>query len=292
MFTPLLSAKPTPGTSGRVDAPRIFDRAARRLRRDRAAPRFGRHDFLRAAMLEGIADRLAMVKRDFADVLDLGCFDAAFMLPGARIARTDSGFGFARKARGVQADEDRLPFADASFDLVVSAGVLDQIDDLPGALTLIRRVLRSDGLFLAAFSGAGSLPMLRASLREAERDRPVARLHPQIDVRSAGDLLLRAGFALPVADLETLEVGYRGIARLLEDLRGMGEGNMLVERSPIRRDVLAAAARAFNAQGDEEGRVAERFGLVFLTGWAPDPSQPTAARRGSATTSLADALKR
>lgn len=244
-------------------------------------------------MLDGIADRLATVKRSFVDVLDLGCFDAAFPPPGgARVARMDAGFAFARAARGVQADEDRLPFADSSFDLVMSAGVLDQVDDLPGALSLVRRVLRPDGLFLGAFVGAGSLPVLRASLREAERDRPVARLHPQIDVRSAGDLLVRAGFALPVADLETLEVGYRSFGRLSGDLRGMAAGNMLAERAPLRRHALAAAARAFDNAADDTGRVAERFAIVFLTGWAPDPSQPVAARRGSATASLADALKR
>ncbi len=279
-------------TSATVTHPSIFDRQARRLRRDRAQPAYAEHDFLRVAMLDGLAERLDAVTRPFRDILDLGCFDGAFLPPpGARVARLDPGFAFARGARGVQGDEDRLPFADRSFDLVVSAGVLDQIDDLPGALTLIRRVLRPDGLFLGAFVGGGSLPRLRAALRVAEAERPVARLHPQVDVRSAGDLLMRAGFTLPVADIETLDVRYRDFGRLLGDLRGMAANNLLAERRPISREALATAASAFADMADPDGRVPEQFNLVFLTGWAPDPSQPVPAKRGSATASLAEALR-
>lgn len=275
-----------------MSPPAIFDRAARRLRRDRAALRLADHDFLRAAMLDGMAERLEAVKRRFAEVLDLGCFDAAFRPPvGAQVARFDAGFAFAHAAGGVQGDEDRLPFADASFDLVVSAGVLDQIDDLPGALTLIRRVLRPDGLFLGAFVGAGSLPRLRAAWRTAESERPTQRLHPEIDVRAAGDLLVRAGFALPVADIETLNAGYPDMRRLIEDLRGMAASNLLTARQPATRKGIAAAAQAFAAQAGPDGRIRERFQIVFLTGWAPDPSQPRAAARGSGTASLAAALK-
>lgn len=275
-----------------MTAPAIFDRAARRLRRNRAQPGYPEHDFLRAAMLDGIAERLATVRRRFDEVLDLGCFDGAFGLPGAKVARLDPGFGFARAAGGVQGDEDRLPFADASFDLVVSAGVLDQVDDLPGALTLIRRVLRPDGLFLGAFVGGGSLPALRAAWRAADGERPAARLHPQVEVRAAGDLLVRAGFALPVADVETLSVRYRDMGRLIDDLRGSAASNLLVARVPTSRAALAAAAaQAFAAAADPDGRTAERFNLIFLTGWAPDPSQPKPARRGSATASLSAVLK-
>lgn len=274
-----------------MDSPEIFSRDLRRRRRDRARPRYAEYDFLRRHMLEGITERLSAVKRDFAEVLDLGCFDGSFELPGARIARLDAGFAFARAAGGVQADEDRLPFADASFDLVVSAGVLDSVNDVPGALALVRRALRPDGLFLGAFVGAGSLAGLRSAFLEAEGERPVARFHPQIDVRSAGDLLARAGFALPVADVETLTVRYRGIWGLLRDLRGMAAGNLLPGTPPLTRPALLHAAENFAARADESGRTAERFELVYLTGWAPDPSQPKPARRGSATALLADALK-
>lgn len=270
----------------------IFDRPSRRRRRDRAAAGdYPAHAFLRDVMVEGLLERLDAVKRGFDDMLDIGAPDAGLRVPGARIARVDPGFGFARAVGGVQGDEDRLPFADASFDGVLSAGVLDQVNDLPGALTLIRRVLRPDGLFLGAFLGGGSLPALRAALRVAEGDRPAARLHPQIDVRSAGDLLMRAGFALPVADVETFDVRYAHLGRLLDDLRGMAASNILTGRSGMTRGTLARAAAAFAGAAGPDGRTTERFAIVFVTGWAPDASQPKPARRGSATASLAAALQ-
>jgi SAM-dependent methyltransferase len=270
----------------------IFDRQRRRRRRDRAVAGYAAFSFLRDHMLAGLEERLESVQRSFADRLELGSFAGDWPAPDARTARLDAGFGFARAAGGVQGDEDRLPFADASFDLVLSAGVLDQVNDVPGALALARRVLRPDGLFLAAFLGAGSLATLRACLREAEGDRPVARLHPQIDVRAGGDLLARAGFALPVADGETLSVRYAGLGGLLRDLRGMAATNLLPGTPPLRRETLARAAAAFAARADPDGRTTERFEIVYLTGWAPDQSQPQPAKRGSATASLAQALSR
>lgn len=269
----------------------IFDRALRRRRRDRAAPLFADHAFLRVQMLEGIADRLSFITRDFTDVLDLGCFDGGFTLPGARITRLDAGARFAAASRGVQADEDRLPFAPGSFDLIVSAGVLDSVNDVPGALAQACRALRPDGLFLASFLGAGTLSTLRAILLEAEGDHPVARIHPQIDVRSAGDLLARAGFAMPVADTESLTVRYSSLFRLLGDLRGMGATNLLPGTPPLTRGTIARAAQAFAARADADGRTPERFEIVTCIGWAPSPDQPKPARRGSATVSLAEALK-
>ncbi|MFD1034423.1 class I SAM-dependent methyltransferase [Sphingomonas hankookensis] len=274
-----------------MTAPDLFARRRRRLHRDRAATDFARADFLHRYMLEGIEERLHAVTRSFSDVLDLGCADAAFVPPpGTRIARFDPGFAFARAAQGVQGDEDRLPFADGAFDLVVSVGVLDSVNDLPGALTLIRRTLRPDGLFLAAFTGGRTLATLRQSLLSAEADRPAARVHPQIDLRSAGDLLVRAGFALPVADSETLTVRYAGLGRLVDDLRGMGATGLL-EPAPLGRTGLMATAAAFAERADPDGRTTEQFEVIYLTGWAPAPSQPQPAKRGSATASLADTLR-
>ncbi len=276
-----------------MSSPDIFDRRRRRLRRDRAAAGFAAHDFLRVEMLDGIRERLDSVKRRFEDVLDLGCFGGDFTLPyPARIARCDAGHRFAQAAGGVQADEDRLPFADASVDLVVSAGVLDSIGDVPGALTLARRALRPDGLFIGAFLGGESLVTLRAALIEAEADRPAARVHPRIDVRSAGDLMVRAGFALPVADVETLTVRYRDLTGLLRDLRGMAATSLLADPRPLGRATLGRAAAAFADRADADGRTPERFDIITVTGWAPAPSQPQPARRGSGRTSLADALGR
>lgn len=269
-----------------MDTPEIFSRTLRRKRRDRAAARYAEYSFLRDHMLEGIGERLSAVKREFRDVLDLGSFDGSFTLPGASITRVDAGAKFAEG--GIHGDEDLPRFPDASFDLIVSAGVLDQVNDVPGALALARRALRPDGLFIGAFAGAGSLAALKASFLAAE---PAARFHPQIDVRAAGDLLTRAGFALPVADVETLTVRYAGIGNLLRDLRGMAATNLLPGATPLSRATLAQAAENFAAQADPDGRTPERFEIVYLTGWAPDESQPKPARRGSATASMIDALK-
>lgn len=283
-----------------MDAPEIFDRSLRRRRRDRAAPHFAEHDFLIAHMADELADRLTMVTRPFDRALILGSHGTTmaprFAAPGRMIVQADPGFAFAHAGKGVQCDEDRLPFADASFDLVVAIGTLDSVNDLPGALTLIRRILRPDGLFLGAFTGAGSLDWLKRALLAADvatSGGVAARVHPQIDVRSAGDLLARAGFALPVADGDRLDIGYGDPIRLLHDLRGMAATNLLVQRSRNApgRAWLGALFEQFASATDADGRLRERFDLVYLSGWSPSPDQPRPAKRGSATASLAEALK-
>ena len=283
-----------------MDQPDIFDRTLRRARRDRAAPAFGEHDFLIEHMADELAERLAMVTRPFGRVLLLGSHDGRvaprFAASDREIVSTDAGFAFARMSGGIQCDEDRLPFADASFDLVLSVGVLDSVNDLPGALTLIRRVLRPDGLFLGAFFGAGSLAWLKSAMLAADgafRGGAVPRVHPQIDVRSAGDLLSRAGFALPVTDSERLDVGYGDPLRLMHDLRGMAATNILSQRSRKApgRAWLGELFAQFAAGAGPDGRLRETFELIYVSGWAPGPDQPKAARRGSATASLADALR-
>jgi SAM-dependent methyltransferase len=258
-----------------------FDRELRRLRRRRAAAAGG-SDFLLRQMADELLARLDLVTRPFAEALILGGGDDL----GARLR------GRGLTVTGSDGEEDRLPFPAASFDLIVSAGALDTVNDLPGALIQIRRTLRPDGLFLAAFAGAGSLPRLRRALRAAEEaeGRPAApRLHPQIDVRAAGDLLTRARFALPVADTEALTIRYPALAALVADLRGLGAANMLLarDRRPFGRIGLAAAAADFE---DSEGTV-ERFDIIHLAGWAPASGQPAAAPRGSGSVSLADVLK-
>ncbi|MCP1471652.1 SAM-dependent methyltransferase [Sphingobium sp. OAS761] len=276
--------------------PDIFDRARRARSRDRMMPCFAAHDFLYRAMLEELVDRLGAVQRDLPEALVIGCPDgsarAALEAMGKRVACVDPGFLAARSARGVQADEDVLPFADDSFDLIVACGTLDSVNDLPGALILMRRMLRPDGLMLAAFAGAGSLPRLKAALLAGEGDRPGQHVHPQVDVRSAGDLLSRAGYAMPVADGETLGVRYGEIMRLMHELRGMGAGNVLrAGAPPLTRNVLLRAAAHFADAADPDGRTAEQIAVIYLSGWKPDPSQAKPARRGSATMSLAAALK-
>jgi NADH dehydrogenase [ubiquinone] 1 alpha subcomplex assembly factor 5 len=262
-----------------IDGP--FDRILRRQRRSAARGDGG--DYLIRHMADELAERLDLVTRPFADALVLGWgheyLGERLRERGLRVTASD-------------ADEDRLPFAAASFDLILSAGGLDTVNDLPGALIQIRRALRPDGLFLAAFLGAGSAPRLRRAMRaaeEAQGAQPSPRTHPQIDVRAAGDLLTRTGFALPVADCESLTVRFQAFHTLVADLRGIGATNILAarDRRPLGRIALAAATADF----EEEGGTAERFEIVHLAGWAPAPGQPKAAPRGSGAVSLADALK-
>jgi SAM-dependent methyltransferase len=268
------------------------------VRRDRAAARFDEADYLHRLVADELLDRLDLVKRDFCDALDLGCagnvLGRRLRERGMAVASADSGLAFAARAGGIQCDEDRLSFGDGVFDLIVSVGALDSVNDLPGALLLIRRALRPDGLFLGAFAGAGSLPRLRSAMLAADAAEGGAapRIHPQIDVRAAGDLLGRTGFALPVADTQSVEVRFSGLLPLLQDLRGMGGTNLLTSRSrkPLGRAGLAAAMADFDAHGGPDGKTTERFEIVHLLGWAPAPGQPRPAKRGSATASLAEAL--
>ena len=265
----------------------IFDRRARRAQALRAGAIRTKHDFLHRALAENVAERLTAVRREFASMLDVGG-NVAGLLPG-RVLTLGIGAGC-----DVVGDEDRLPFADGSFDLVVSAGTLQSVGDLPGALLLARRVLVPDGLFVASFFGGATLGELRADLLAAEGEltgRAAARVAPMVDAREAGALLNRAGFALPVVDVDRLTVRYDSLFAALADLHGSGEGNILTGRVPLRRDVLADAARRFGERAGPDGRIAVAIDVVTLTGWAPAPSQPKPLARGSAKVSLASVLR-
>ena len=276
-----------------------FDRALRRRRRDRSAQRFAEADYLHRMAADDLLERLDSVTRRFERALDLGCgggyLTEALRARGIDVVAADPGFAFASAAGGVQCDEDRLPFSDASFDLVVSLGALDGVNDLPGALILVRRALKPDGLFLGAFAGAGTLPRLRAAMLAADAAEGGAapRIHPQIDVRAAGDLLTRAGFTLPVVDCHGVDVRFPNLPALVRDLRAMGATNVLANRStrPLGRFALAVAMADFAGHADPDGKTAERFEIIHLLGWSPAPSQPKPAKRGSGTVSLAEALK-
>lgn len=280
-----------------MSIPQIFDKTVRSRRRDRAATVFAAHDFLYEAAAAEMIDRLADVSRDFGEALVFGAptptLPDALRARGMTVTVADPGAIFAQAQGGVMADEDAiLPFEPASFDLILACGVLDSVNDVPGFLLQLREALRPDGLLLGAFVGAGSLPMLRGALLAADGDRPAQRIHPQIDVRGAGDLLSRAGFAMPVADAQPLRVGYDSLFGLLRDLRGMGAAQCLASRPPaLTRDGLMRAAAHFAEAADADGRTRERFEIVHMSGWRPAPGQPKPARRGSATVSLADALK-
>ncbi len=257
--------------------PEIFDRNARRVRRRQSRP----DGFIPKTMADDLIERLDSVRRRFSRGLIVG------HAPRLANALTE------RKVEVTLAtgDEDRLDLGGAQFDLVVSSGALDTVADLPGALILTRRALMPDGLFLANFAGASGMSALRAAIAVADGDNAIVRIHPQIDVRSAGDLLVRAGFALPVADVDTLDVAYCDFASLLTDLRHGGATNVLARRSAVSRRWIEAASSAFSSMAGPDGRTHETMSFITLTAWAPSPDQPRPAKRGSATTSLEQALR-
>jgi SAM-dependent methyltransferase len=282
---------------------RIFDRALHASRRGRAAARFADHSFLKKLAAEDIAFRLSAINRRFERVLDLGAHDGLLTrtLQSDQIVRERIGDVVradlaAAFAPDVVADEEALPFSEGSFDLVVSALSLHWVNDLPGALIQIRRVLKPDGLFIGAVLGGRTLTELRQALLAAEeeiRGGAANRVSPYLDVIDGAGLLQRAGFAMPVADNDARTVRYAHPLRLLAELRGMGETAAFANRSapPLTRAILMRAMEIYTRRfSDPDGRVRATFEFVTLSGWAPSPDQPKAKRPGSATVRLADVL--
>ncbi len=293
-----------------ADRIEVFDRRLLRRRRERAADTLAEHDFLFREVAVRLVDRLADIRRDFSVALDLGCHNGLIAQATERLSAGKIGTLFqadlsprmAAAAHGntgiaaLAADEEFLPFRDASFDLIVSCASLHHVNDLPGALVQIQRALKPDGVFLAALFGGATLTELRQAWLAAETSLEGGagpRVAPFADLRDAAALLQRAGFALPVADSDTLTVTYDNPLKLMSDLRAMGEANVLIERrrSPTRRATLMAVAEQYMAQfAGGDGRAPATFEILYLTGWAPAAGQPQALRPGSATTRLADAL--
>ncbi|MDQ0505519.1 methyltransferase domain-containing protein [Xanthobacter agilis] len=282
--------------------PLVFDRALSRRRLARAA-HLGPETFLLDRVAEDLADRLGSVKRRFSTALDLGTptDGLARALDGHpaverlfAAAPLAAGLGIRRDA--VVADEEALPFAPQSLDLVVSALALQGVNDLPGVFAQVRRALKPDGLFLAGFVGGSSLTELRQAFAIAESETTGGvspRVAPFADVRDLGGLLQRAGFALPVADTDRIVVRYGSPFTLFSELRRMGAANALTERRrvPLRRDTLLKAAEIYGARfADPDGRLRVTFDIVWLSGWAPHESQQKPLAPGSAKMSLAAAL--
>ena len=279
--------------------PLIFDRMLLRSRQARAR-RLGSVTFLTEQVAQDLAERLRAVVRTFPIAVDLGSSGEA-----VRYAVTQNpalGLLLSVQASAgeagctVVADEEMLPFADASIDLAVSVLALHAVNDLPGTLVQIRRALKPDGLFLAALLGGDTLTELRQSfaLAEAELEGGVSpRVAPFADVRELGALLQRAGFALPVADVDRVTVRYSSVFSLMHDLRGMGATNVLIERrrQPLRRATLLRMAQIYAERfADPDGKLRATFDIVWLSGWVPHPSQQQPLRPGSARTRLANAL--
>lgn len=290
------------------NAMNVFDRALVRRHRDRAAPGFADHDFLFMEGAERLCDRLLDINRNFSMGLDLGCHAGELSQALAAIDKIESlvqadlSPDMARLAQArtikptVVMDEEQLPFALSAFDIVMSNLSLHWVNDLPGALAQIRLSLKPDGLFLGQVLGGETLFELRTVLGDAEHALDGGwspRISPFADVRDLGALLQRAGFALPVVDIDTITVRYTDPFKLLKDLRGMGESNAVLERrrTPLKRQTLMAAmARYVERFADSDGRIPATFEILTMTAWAPAPSQQKPLQPGSAGRSLAEAL--
>ncbi len=284
-----------------------FDRATIRHRRDRAAKTLAEADFLLAHVREALIDRLSDVNRQFTRIAVIGASDGSIarMLTARYdpeyLVQIDLSEAMALNASDpsfftIVADEEMLPFAEESFDLIVAPLTLHTVNDLPGALIQMRRALVPDGLLIAAMLAGDTLAPLRDAFARAEMETVNGvspRISPMADLRDLGGLLQRAGLALPVADKDTLTVRYSSPLRLLHDLRAMGESNALTERRRVflRRDTFLRAMEILTQDhADTDGKTPVRFDIAFLHGWAPSPEQQQPLRPGSAKMRLADAL--
>lgn len=266
--------------------PRLFDRSLLRKRLDRAAPGFAAADFLKRRAAEDVADRLVPIMRNFGVAVDLAARRGSFREAlaeseaAARVGlliETDLSRAMLAGRAGLHlvADEEQLPFADQSLDLVVSTLALHWTNDVVGALIQIRRALKPDSLFIGAFLGGVTLTELRQSLVAAEAEilgGAGSRVSPFADAADAASLLQRAGFVQPVADVDRVTVTYAHPLKLLADLRQMGETSVLAERHPraLTRTLLSRACEIYAARfGGPDGRVPATFEILTLTGWTP-----------------------
>ena len=279
----------------------MFDRALLRRRQSRARDGGG-VNFLLDRVADDLAERLGVVTRHFALAADIGSPGTAVTKALLDNPRIDAVIALRETVSAlapvslIVGDEEALPFGDASLDLAVSALSLQFVNDLPGTLVQIRRALRPDGLFLGAMLGGDTLTELRQAFKQAEAEISGGvspRIAPFGDVRQLGGLLQRAGFALPVADVDRITVRYGTTLELMLDLRRMGATNILTDRqrAPMPRSLLIRLAEIYaNRFSDADRRLRATFDVVWLSGWAPHASQQQPLRPGSAKTRLADAL--
>jgi SAM-dependent methyltransferase len=243
--------------------PRIFDPARRLATRRRSAARQRREGSARFVIDDMVADvieRLAFLRQEPGKALVIGEWTGGLASTLAERGHDVSGHGIATL------DEEQ-PYPIGGFDLIISLGTLDSINDLPGALIHLHEALAPGGRVIAQFLGAGSLAHLRSAMLAADGERPAGRMHPMVDVRSAAQLLQRAGWSDPVVDGRTLRVSYRSLDRLVSDLRDQGLGSVLASPAPlVTRAGLERARRAFLEAAGPDGRVTESFEILTLTG--------------------------
>jgi NADH dehydrogenase [ubiquinone] 1 alpha subcomplex assembly factor 5 len=282
----------------------VFDRRLLLMRRNRVAEGAARHEFLLARVADDLAGRLSAINRTFPRAACLGAYHGLIgrrlrRLPGiGTVTDVEPAARLLAQCEGprLEADEEALPFAEQSLDLIVSGLSLQFVNDLPGALIQMRRALKPDGLMLASLLGGATLTELRTAFLVAEEETlggASPRVAPFADVRDLGGLLQRARFALPVADSDSVTVTYPSPLALMHDLRAMAATNVLAARCrlPLRRATLARAIEVYTERfGLPDGRIPATFEIVTLTGWATHESQQRPLRPGSARARLADAL--
>lgn len=278
----------------------VFDRRQIARQRTRCAKQEGDHTFLMSWTMREIGERLALIRRNFPVCVQIGgrgpALDAKAAGIQTQIVTDLSGDLLNGHKYAVRCDEEFLPFADSSIDLVTSALALHTVNDLPGCLLQIRKSLRPDGLFLAGILGGETLHELRRCLADAELEicgGVSPRIAPFADKPQAAGLLQRAGFSLPVVESEIITVTYESVFALMHDLRFMGEGNAIAARNKTfsRRDIFLRAADLYAQNYVEgDGRIVASFEIIFLLGWSPHESQQKPLPRGSAKTRLADFL--
>ena len=275
----------------------VFDRDLIRKRRERAKKTFQNHDFLFQWSQKQLTERLSDVARTFDDALHIGSrgtvtdqkIETLYTLDITDTPTDDCGLY-------IQASEELLPIKPQSMDLIISNLNLHTVNDLPGTLLQIRQALKDDGLFLASILGGETLHELRKVMSDVELSKYGGispRVAPFADKPQMGDLLQRAGFALPVVDSDIITVTYDNAFKLFEDLRGMGESNTIVARNkvPVSKSFFMEVAQAYQEQfAEADGRITASFEVIFLLGWAPHASQQKPLRPGSATHKLADVL--
>jgi len=275
----------------------VFDRSRLKAQRERAQNNFSQFDFLHHHAAKQILDRLNDINRHFDSGLYIG---ARTPLSGTSekikfLFKTDLN-AINNTENFFQCDEEFLPIAPQSLNIILSNLSLHTINDLPGCLVQIRQSLKEDGLFIAAMLGGETLHELRASLSHAEIQVTGGlspRIFPFADKPQMGDLMQRAGFALPVIDSEIITVTYENIVKLMKDIRFMGEGNALLARHkniPPRGLFLEAARHYHDNFSEDDGRIVASFEIIYLLGWAPHASQQKPLKPGSAQYSLAQAL--
>ncbi len=275
----------------------VFDRKIIKEKRNRAALKIKEHNFLFDWSMDQMQSRLGDIKRQFPNTLQIGNRSKPVTKEGFGIKNLYTLDLSENLKPSIIADEELLPFEKDSFDLILSPLNLHTTNDLPGVLSQINHALKPDGLFIASILGGETLYELRDIMNQVELELSggmTPHVFPFADMPQMGSLMQRAGFNLPVIDSEKITVTYSNALKLMEDIRGMGESNALMERKKgfSSYDYFGHVVQKYAERfSDNEGRIQATFEVIFLIGWAPHESQQKPLKPGSAQNRLADILK-